>query len=126
MQMVSQNPPTTSGTPQSRNSVPVNSSLPSTLIVASSTATAMQQQPKPPSSGNARTQLDESDYTEGKKGEFWAKISILLEQETRKRLKDPASTMKSLVAGHRITVDTERLESGTTQADTELTQALDT
>ncbi|RPA99395.1 hypothetical protein L873DRAFT_1843682 [Choiromyces venosus 120613-1] len=139
MQMVSQNPPTTSKTPQSRNSIPINSSLPSTLIVANSTATAMQQQPKPCSSGNARTWLDEvdqlvlarlcvlnqSDYTEGKKGEFWDKISILLKWETRKRLKNPASTMKSLVAGHRITVDAERLESGTTQADTQLTQVLD-
>ncbi|PUU74583.1 hypothetical protein B9Z19DRAFT_1110564 [Tuber borchii] len=65
-----------------------------------------------------------SDYAEGKKGEFWSKISLLLEQDTGKRLKDPASTMKLLVAGWRIKRDTESLESGTTQPDTELTQAL--
>ncbi|PUU77876.1 hypothetical protein B9Z19DRAFT_1127655 [Tuber borchii] len=69
--------------------------------------------------------LNQSDYAEGKKGEFWSKISLLLEQDTGKRLKDPASTMKLLVAGRRIKRDAESLESGTTQPDTELTQALD-
>ncbi|KAG0128865.1 hypothetical protein HOY82DRAFT_541146 [Tuber indicum] len=104
--------------------LPVTNSQPQTILGTSS---------------SSRTRLDEvdqlvltrlcvvhqSDYAEGKKVEFWAKISILLEQETEKKLKDPASTMKSLVATRRITVDTERLESGTTQPEMELTQALD-
>jgi len=46
--------------------------------------------------------LNQSDYAEGKKGEFWSKISILLEEETGKQLKDPGSTMKLLVAGRRV------------------------
>ncbi|RPB01522.1 hypothetical protein L873DRAFT_1788207 [Choiromyces venosus 120613-1] len=69
--------------------------------------------------------LYQSKYREEKKGEFWMKISALLEKETGKRLKDPTSTMKSLVACCWITVDIEKQESGTTQADRELTQALD-
>ena len=48
--------------------------------------------------------LNQSDYADRKKGEFWTKISILLQQETRKRLKNPASTMKLLVAGHRVCI----------------------
>ena len=48
--------------------------------------------------------LNQSDYVEGKKREFWSKISILLEQETGKRLKDPASSMKLLVAGRPVCI----------------------
>lgn len=82
---------------------PINASQPTVLRTSSSTS---------------RTRLDpgdqlvlvrlcvlnQSDYAEGKKGEFWSKISILLERETGKRLKDPASSMKLLVAGRRVCI----------------------
>lgn len=44
----------------------------------------------------------QSEYIEGKKGDFWAKMAVLLDRETGKRLRDPASTVKGLVSTRKV------------------------
>ena len=47
---------------------------------------------------------NQADFVYRKKTDFWIKMSTLLEQETGKKLRDPASTIKSLVTTRRVSM----------------------
>ncbi|KAI5792001.1 hypothetical protein EDC01DRAFT_630496 [Geopyxis carbonaria] len=57
--------------------------------------------------------------------QFWLDVRAMLEDETGLKLKDPQSTVSSLVATREAVVKRQRKESGTVQEETELTQVLD-
>jgi hypothetical protein len=67
----------------------------------------------------------QGEHYHGNKTAFWNKISVLLAQEHGVRLKDPKSTISSLTGPRRAVVAKQKKESGTSQKDDELSQALD-
>ncbi|PUU75711.1 hypothetical protein B9Z19DRAFT_1195288 [Tuber borchii] len=68
---------------------------------------------------------NQADFQDRRKGQFWAMISDLLHQEAGIFLKDPAGTVKGLVASRRTQLKVQGRESGTVQEDTDFTQAVD-
>jgi protein-tyrosine-phosphatase len=68
---------------------------------------------------------NQEKYYYGNMKKFWIEVSVLLQQKTGKELKDPNSTITGMVALRRVKREQEKLESGTVQSDTQLSQALD-
>jgi hypothetical protein len=69
----------------------------------------------------------QSEYFHGQKGNFWKKISQLLEQEHGIILKEPRSTMQDIMAARRAEVEKFKDDkmSGRVQEESELTQNVD-
>jgi hypothetical protein len=69
----------------------------------------------------------QSEYFHGQKGNFWKKISQLLEQEHGIILKEPRSTMQDIMAARRAEVAKFQDDkmSGRVQEESELTQNVD-